>query len=261
MAAKILNAVWQDLAMAKWPFFLIFFVALFFTQLSLVARESERGNETITLIGERLEGHYAPDIRAISKPIVYENGILFTFSAGKTNDDVCISGDFFHWNKRLKMSINQHGIFYCFIKLEIPAATYKYRYFVNGFWLNDPEQTMVVVDEYGDKITAFKLPKDLIDFEKSPKLLATGKYLFFLKDKNYQSVSWVGSKNSWDPFVTPMKLENGYWQIVLSLKPTELFYLYCLNGNNKILDPANHSTASLKFGEKVSLINSSKISE
>ena len=235
-------------------------LVVFFLTLGLcVAAEGHshseaKGDDSIIFMPERMEGHYADDLRAITKPIVYENGVLFTFEA-KSNDVVCISGDFFKWNKRLKMSVNRHGIFYAFVKMELPAGLYKYRYYVNQFWVNDPQQTLSIPDEFGDRITTMRLTQDLFDFELSPKKLADNRFLFFLKDNGYKMVNWVGTKNRWDAFVTPMALSNGYWQVRLSLGAEEPYYQFCINQDTKILDPANHHDARLKFGERVSVVN------
>lgn len=232
---------WRALKIAFFLLLFCFFVSAFVF-----------GEESTTLGQGRLESDYSESLRAIAKPVVYENGILFTFE-GKDTDDIYLSGSFYHWNKRVKMHKNRFGIYYAFIPIETPKGTYTYRYFVNGIWLNDPQQTLLVADGYGSEISAIELPKDLVEYKTSPKHLSGNQYKFFLKDKGYKSVSWVGSRNRWDPYVNPMKLENGFWTLVLEMDPKQVFYLYRIDNENR-LDPANPNRCDMGFREEVSYV-------
>lgn len=204
------------------------------------------------LMTGRLERPYGDNLHGITKPIVYENGILFTCDAGP-KDEVAISGSFVHWNKHLKMSRNAHGIWYAFLPLEIPSGTYPYRYLINGLWVDDPQQPMQVADAYGSVMSALKLPMSLVQMKVSPRSMGGNRFLFFLKDRGYKKVAWVGSRNRWDPYTDPMTLENGYWQITLSLLPGQGLYRFKADGVD-MLDPQNPNKGELKFGEAVSVV-------
>lgn len=204
------------------------------------------------LMTGRLERPYGEKLHAITKPIVYENGILFTCDAGE-KDEVALSGSFVHWNQHIKLSRNAHGIWYAFLALEVPAGTYTYRYLVNRLWVDDPQQTLVVPDAYGSVMSALKLPYSLVQMKVSPRPMGGNKYLFFLKDEGYKQVAWVGSRNRWDPYTDPMTLENGYWQITLALLPGQGLYRFRVDGKDR-LDPRNVNEGELKFGEKVSAV-------
>lgn len=70
-----------------------------------------------------------------------------------TPEEVCVVGDFNDWNaeatpmKRIKST----GAFKAEVDLE-PEKSYEFRYLVNtDFWLNDPEATGYVPNEFGTK--------------------------------------------------------------------------------------------------------------
>ncbi len=210
------------------------------------------GEESATYVEGRIEKNFSESIKSISKPVVYENGILFTFE-GRDTDDIYLSGSFYHWNKRVKLHKNRFGIHFAFIPIETPKGLYTYRFMVNGIWLNDPQQTLWVADGYGTEISAIDLRSALVSFKTSPKHLGGNRYQFFLKDKNYKTVSWVGSRNRWDPFVNPMSLKDGYWTLTLEMDPKQVFYLYRIDDENR-LDPANPNRGNMGWKEEVNFI-------
>jgi len=210
------------------------------------------GNPSCVSVEGRLDGHYEDQLRAITRPVVYENGILFTCEAG-ADDEVSLSGSFVDWNKHFAMHKNRYGVWYCFLPLEIPAGTYPYRFYINRLWVNDPQQPLVVPDQYGSRISALRLDRSLVQMKVSPRAMGANRYLFFLKDRGYTNVYWVGSRNHWDPYTDPMKRADGYWQITLTMTPDQVFYRFRVDGQD-LLDPANPHIGSLKFGEKVSIV-------
>ena len=189
-------------------------------------------------------------IKQVSVPVVYENGILFTF-AGKDDDTIFVSGSFWGWAKKIKMLKNDLGIYYAFLRLAIKKGKYSYRYQVNGIWLNDPQQTFMLNDGYGTRISALQLKRNLNQYIQSPIKLAGDRYKFVLRDRGYKKVSWIGTLNNWDPYVSQMTLVDGYWQIELSIKPGKRFYRYWIDGKT-FIDELNLNTTLRPGGEKVS---------
>ncbi|HMB00535.1 MAG TPA: hypothetical protein VKS21_06075 [Spirochaetota bacterium] len=192
------------------------------------------------------------EIKEINKPKVYANGILFTYDGSK-KDRVGLSGTFIHWQKKINFYTNEYGIFYRFVPLELKQGSYMYRYAVNDLWINDPSQDFYTNDGYGTMISAFYLKKDLINYNKTPKKMGNGYYKFFLKDNNFKSVSWVGTRNNWDPYVDKMKLEGGHWTIVKKIPPDMTYYKFTVDGRT-VLDPCNPHITRLKFEEEVNYV-------
>ena len=209
-------------------------------------------NHSVIYRNEQLTELNPDSIKQISVPVVYENGILFTYS-GLKGDEVYLSGAFWGWVKKKKLKRNEYGIYYTFAHLEVDRDVYPYRYLVNDIWINDPEQTYFVHDGYGTKMSALKLEKDLRRYVKSPKHLGDDKFHFFLKDAGFKKVSLVGTRNNWDPFVEEMVLKDGYWAITLNMHPKKTFYRYWVDGET-ILDPTNPHVATRRHNEKINYI-------
>ena len=220
--------------------FFVFIFSLYFIYGELIYRD-----EKITTI-------VASSIKQVSVPIIYNNGILFTFN-GNHKDDVFISGDFWSWNKEKRLQTNLHGIFFAFISLSLDKGFYNYRYRVNNIWINDPQQSFYRDDGYGTKISGFKLEKKIIQYITSPKKMEGNYYQFFLKDKAYKTVYWIGTANNWDSFVSPMKKKDGYWTLTLKMEKNRTFYQFVVDGV-EMLDPENPHQALKQGGEMVSYL-------
>ena len=192
------------------------------------------------------------DVRQISVPIVYENGILFTY-AGSDKDRVALSGNFWKWTRRVDLKKSAYGLFYIFVPLDLKKGVYHYRYIVNGIWVNDPQQVYFVNDGYGTRMSTFKLKKDIHKQLIFPRSLGKGVFRFVLKDKGYKKVSLVGTRNNWDPYVEPLKKKSGRWVLDIKMDPRKTFYLFWVDGKT-ILDPANPNVAHRPHGEKVNHI-------
>ena len=216
------------------------------------AQGESSNNVSVIYRGGQLVELEPHSIGQITVPIVYENGILFTYS-GKDSDEVYVSGEFWGWGKRKKLAKNIYGIYYTFVPLEIAQGTYSYRYIVNDIWINDPQQKYFVEDGYGTKMSALVLDKGLSLYIRSPKYLGNNKFEFFLKDGGFKKVSLVGTRNNWDPFVEPMVLKNGYWILTLKMHRKKTFYRYWVDGETR-LDPNNPHVAKRKHDEDVNFI-------
>lgn len=207
-------------------------------------------HDSVFKMDEALEKLYGEDVREITKPRVYKNGILFTY-AGNKGDSVAFGSDFTGWDDPRSMYVNDLGIYYLFLPVEVKAGTYKYRFKVNGLWLNDPLQSLRVQDPFGSPITALVLEEHIEKMLDSPKVLPDGRLLFFLKDDGYESVAFVGTVNKWDPYSLYMELENGYWRITLSAEAGKQLYRFRVDGK-EILDPENPIRKITPFGGEAS---------
>lgn len=189
----------------------------------------------------------------VNKPVVYDNGILFTFY-GKKSDKVLLAGSFNNWENKISLRRNDHGIFYTFLTLPLKAGEYTYRYQVNGVWMNDEQQPLFKIDQNLERVSYFALPKDILfTVNHSPELTPSGKYRFYLKDKGYQQVSLISDQNNWNPDYTPLVLDNGYWYVDIDIGRKKLLYAYWVDGK-KIFDPLNFSRSLTTFSYPVNYI-------
>ena len=145
------------------------------------------------------------------------------------------------------MKVGKHGLHYIFLPIDLKSGKYSYRFFVNNIWLNDPEQPYNINDGYGTKISTFYLKRELSTAKPSVKLIREDEkggryYQFFLRDKNYQSVQWVGNENLWDPYTDSMVLQAGYWTIEKYILPNQTFYKFYVDDEFK-LDPVSEHVA------------------
>lgn len=234
---------------------------LFILLISLPVYSFQNSEESSVIIkSNKFDILHQNEIRSVSKPIVYTDGILFTFAMENVKS-VFVSGTFVKWVEHIELKKNDFGIYFRFYKRNFTKGTFTYRYFVDGIWMNDPMQPLNVDDGYGTRISAFELKLPLSIYDKTPVLLKNGKFKFLLKNKDYKKVSWVGSKNSWDPYVDVMALnEEGFWEIELEISSDRIFYKFYVDGKT-VLDPLNPNITRTGSGEDVNFVPLRKIGE
>lgn len=191
------------------------------------------------------------------KPIVYDNGILFTY-VGNKNDEVYLSGSFFEWKKKVRMKSNSNGLFYFFLRHPAKIGTYTYRFLVNKLWVNDEQQPYYKTDTDGEQISYFNLHKNILfNILETPQKIDDYTYRFYLKDKNYKSVHFIGNFNYWDPTSHPMKLVNGYWFFDKKINFSRIFYSFWVDGK-MMLDPLNFHKSNNEFGFTINFFDYKK---
>ncbi len=189
----------------------------------------------------------------VNKPILYKNGILFTYLA-KGNEEVYLSGSFDNWQEKIKFLKSDLGISYLFFKKNLKKGDYRYRFLVNGIWQNDPEQTKISLDFYGNKLSTFSLGKDYFFSIKSPIKLTGNYYRFYLKDKNYREVYWLGDENRWEKGKDKMYREGEYWVLEKLLFATRPLYIFWADGEY-FLDAFNNATIKNSFSLTVNFFD------
>ena len=205
-------------------------------------RELQRFPSVIDQRGKRFLDIHSVVLRDL--PIVYDNGILFTY-AGEQGSSILVSGSFVNWKKQFRLQDKGNGIFYVFFEGNLPPGKYNYRYVVNDFWENDPLQPFVRLDSLNRVVSYFEIDEPIVDYRVSPVLQKEKVFRFYLKDEGYQFVSWVGTRNHFDPTTHTMKLEDGYWSIEIRVEENKSFYAFYVDGQI-ILDPGNQHITSSK---------------
>ncbi len=196
-------------------------------------------------------------LRVVERPIVYTDGILFTYLAPTPNTEVSISGSFVDWQLNIKLSPNALGIHSVWVPLNFPPGRYSYKFNVDGIWINDPQQPYRIQEtqHLGTAVTehsAFQLSQVVEQHLSSPVARGQGLFTFYLADKGYTRVSWVGTANLWHPTRDAMVLKNGYWQLTRHLPIDAPYYLLLADGNLSV-DPLNVNIAATRFQPQVSV--------
>ncbi len=107
-----------------------------------------------------------------------------------------------------------------------------------------------------DAISGMKAYKDgfsyFIPLLKSKKV--NFHYTFKAAENEYQKVTIRGSFNAWNGESTPLKFNNGIWEVDLSLSPGEYEYLLVVDGKD-LIDPNNGVKKDNGIGGFNSIIN------
>ncbi len=87
-------------------------------------------------------------IEAIYGPKAVEDGVMFVYR-GENAASVRLAGDFNDWNpERTPMKRIDDATFA--VRVSLPQGRYRYRYVVDGAWLNDPANQVVEANPFGD---------------------------------------------------------------------------------------------------------------
>ncbi|BBM89381.1 hypothetical protein COTS27_01080 [Spirochaetota bacterium] len=227
----------------------------------ILNNRNSRAAEVFSL--KRVRSRYDKEriVRSADVPIVFKDGILFTYldsdksvlAKRNDHDHLYVSGSFVDWRVKTRFIQNAAGIYTAFVKINLPAATYTYRFLKDNVWRNDPNQFYTERDRYGRPISAFILTEPLADFKVSPTRNDRGLYTFYLADNGYTNVAWLGTANVWNIEKDPMVLKDGYWRIKKYLRQDEPYYLFLVDGKF-LLDPLNINVAYSSFYEEVSVV-------
>ena len=220
------------------------------------------------------------DLNLVSRaasPRVLHEGVLFTYESRSYDPDyVMVSGDFDNWREARMMMKNENGIFVYLLKetrgagVVLERGYYKYRYLVDGVWMNDPENSNRILDSMGEKITFFRLPTPLVnapenpvsvlpetDFSEKPleELRGSGsEYVFYLREENADTVHIVGDFNNFNPYSHPLyRNTNGLWEIRIDIPPGRHTYRFLVDGQFT-RDPLNKRIVYDRFDNEYSLL-------
>jgi hypothetical protein len=180
-------------------------------------------------------------IREAGPPRVTTEGILFTYKPEKEMPEkVMVGGDFDNWRILHRMEKSDFGVFtFLYNKRDergivLKEGVYRYRYLIDGIWINDPQSDELLYDSKGTALSFFVLHKPIIIVEYNPLHLGRNDYLFYYKNDNANNVSIVGDFNNWNPYSHPMRKNlAGLWEIVIDIPPGVYFYRFVVDGNYK----------------------------
>ncbi|MCX8059024.1 MAG: glycogen-binding domain-containing protein [Spirochaetes bacterium] len=207
----------------------------------------------IDFTNTKIDENNLNNISKASEPIIYSNGVLFTYSGpGKI---VKISGSFFDWQYMESMKKSFYDIWYYFLKKPLKKGFYVYKFNVDNFWILDPNNSRTYRDNNDHQLSLLEIPKDVNFYSISPVVNNDGTVTFWMEDKGQKFVHVAGSFNNWNPFEYLLYKEDGFWKISLKLKPGRYFYRFIIDYSKEIIDPNNPNIGYDYFGKQCSYFN------
>lgn len=155
------------------------------------------------------------------KPVTNGNA-KFRLSGFNNANQIVVAGSFNKWNEhQLKMRKTKEG---WALDLQLKPNIYQYRYIVDGLWMEDPQNSNKVKNEFGEH-------NSVIDIQQP--------YTFVLDGHlEAQEVFLAGSFNQWKKEQLPMKKGKHGWMYTLKLSAGKHHYKFIVDGK-WIIDPSN----------------------
>ncbi|MFY0603369.1 MAG: hypothetical protein JXQ93_05435 [Flavobacteriaceae bacterium] len=137
-------------------------------------------------------------------------------------NEVILSGSFNKWNEEVfKMNKTKDG---WELKLKLKPSYYEYKFIVDGKWIEDPNNTNKVTNEFGGF-------NSFIDIKTEVTFLLT-------KFKDAKKIMLASSFNDWNEEACPMKKTDKGWLYTIKLSVGKYHYKYIVDGK-WVLDPDN----------------------
>ncbi len=188
-----------------------------------------------------------------SAPVIYKNGILFTYKGNA--HQVHLSGSFLDWKSLIPMNKSYFGIWYYFHKQSIDQGRYLYKYKVDNFWILDPMNPEIARDDYDQSLSLLIIDKKLVIYEKSPVInTKTKECLFWLENKYATSIYIYGDFNNWNPFQYKLTRDGDFWTITLRFESGRYGYRFIIDFDKEILDPNNDNIKINNQNEPCSIV-------
>lgn len=146
----------------------------------------------------------------------------FFLNGYKNAKEVILSGSFNYWNEHLyKMEKTKDG---WELNLQLKPNAYQYRFIVDGNWIEDPDNSNRVPNEFGEYNSVIDIKKEVT---------------FLLSDfKNAKKVILAGSFNNWSEDELQMKKTENGWIYKIILTGGKHHYKFIVDDNWE-LDPNN----------------------
>ena len=199
--------------------------------------------------------HRILNMEKSSKPIQFQNTILFSYKARKKIHSVSIAFEHDQFRRLYPSQKNLHDVFITSLPIPTGITTLRYRLIVDGLWTLDPHAE-TETNNHGIPVSILKLPKASTMPATGVNRLSDGTLQFVYKGEQGSNVSVMGDFNNWDPFLISMKeslLYPGYYSIIVDIPRTARFYRYTVNGE-EMLDPANEMVLINGWGERASML-------
>jgi len=164
------------------------------------------------------------------------NPIVFQLKGFTTAKHVVLTGNFNNWDtNELPMEKSSQGWKISYI---IAPGNYEYKFLVDGNWITDPANLILVGQgNYRNSFVAFK-PNHTFKLDKYP---------------NAKKVYISGDFCNWSNDEYPMVVKDGVWQFPLYLSPGKHTYKFVVDGK-WILDPDNRLWEANQYSTNNSVV-------
>jgi 1,4-alpha-glucan branching enzyme len=220
----------------------ILFLPFLFT--GFISIENNNSIENYYNFQQLKEAHSPREMKVINTANVekgkslIESGVLITYK-NRSARNVKIGGDFSNW-QLMDMSKGKFGVWYYFLtKLKMT----RYKFMVDGIWINDPVNIEKEDDESGSYVSIIE-PMD-INNNNNLTYRFIGKQIveFRIFKPNAKFISIVGDFNNWNPENDLLeKNKGGGWTLRKRLFPGLYKYKYIIDGEWTV-DLFNSKTA------------------
>lgn len=184
--------------------------------------------------------------QAIMSPLITSNGITFSYHAPDAIS-VSLTGEFNQWsiNSHL-MDRNTIGVWT--ITTPLKPGRHEYQFNLNGiYWKADPSNTNKMVDKYGSSLSVIVVPESVAVISSATNA-GPKETKFTCFDPLAKEVAVGGFFNSWSRTANPMaKTTNATWVAVITLKPGNHAYKFCVDGK-WVPDPMNPIAVADGYG-------------
>jgi 1,4-alpha-glucan branching enzyme len=201
------------------------------------------------------------NIREAQPPLVTDEGVLFSYKApSEAPRYVMVSGDFNNWEHPLLMTKNRYDVFLYFLNetkekaIVLKDGKYRYRYLVEGVWMNDAHNDKTMYDNSGTELSYFEVFRPIILPERNPTHIDNNSYIFYYENGEAEEVYIVGDFNNWNPYSHSLKKnKTGLWEVELDIPPGTYAYRFIVDGVFRP-DPLGEIRVSDKFDNELSQI-------
>ncbi|WP_299625314.1 glycogen-binding domain-containing protein [uncultured Tenacibaculum sp.] len=188
---------------------------------SIWAEPNESANN-ITLAKDGDKNYYTYNFKMYNAYPSKNGNAKFKLKGFPNAKKVIVAGSFNKWDEQLfQMKKTDNG---WELRLQLKPNIYEYRFIVDGNWIEDPENSKKVPNEFGEY-------NSLIDI--------SARVEFFLKGfKNAEKVILAGSFNNWSEGSYKMTKVKQGWFFSTVLQSGKHHYKFIVDGEWKV-DPSN----------------------
>ena len=198
------------------------------------------------------------ELVAAKSPVFIDNQILFTyFKKNIYIRRVAIAFASDNYSTIYPFMKNGNNVFFYARKIPINLHCIKYRFIVDGVWMNDPQNSNTVLSSDNFPVSSIDIPQRYFEKPNSPIIGNNKNVRFIYKDNTNKNVYISGNFNSWDPFMFKLKEDikhPGTYTISLRLSPGVHYYKFIADGV-AVQDSGNPLKAYNSRGNAVSVIH------
>lgn len=177
---------------------------------------------------------------------IIEQGYLITYKNREARR-ININGDFSNW-KQIPMLKGKYGVWYYFVNTFGNKKKIRYKFQVDGIWIDDPRNYDRIDDNSGGSISIIYTPEKMVNRYRPYEILEDNMVQFTIYKPKARFISIVGDFNNWNPENDYLKLDRlGIWKITKQLYKGTHRYKYVIDGR-WLPDTYNKNSASDNMG-------------